>query len=239
MRSAPSLSDIFTFGGRTPATVGGLIVAIIAASLLGAFVPGLVAVGAFMPALVWSGQLWRLVTWPLFESGPAAPLNLVFAALMLFWFGRDLCHAWGPRRFLATFLGLSAASAALTCLAARFAFLSLMGGVWVGPWVAITALTVAWALIFPERQILFMLALPVSGRVLLWLTIGGTVLYAVFGQFLYYVPHFLAQIIMVGYVRGWTPRGLWQSWRIGQFERRARRRASHLKVVKKEDRWLN
>ncbi len=96
-------------------------------------------------------------------------------------------------------------------------------------------------MIFPDRQILFMLALPVSGRALLWLTIGGTVLYAIFGSLGAYVPHLTAQLLMLAYARGWSVRGLWQSLRIKGYERRARRRASHLKVVKKQDppRWMN
>jgi len=239
MRSAPSLSQVFTFGGRAPAAVGGLIVAIVAASLLGALLPGLVGAGALVPGLVWRGQLWRLATWLLFESGPGAPLNLLFGGLTLFWFGRDLCHAWGPRRFLATFVGVAVAAAAITCALARFALPVLLAGAWTGPWVPITALIVAWSMIFPERQILFMLALPVSGRALLWLTIGGTVLWAAFSGFYAFVPHLVAQLLMVGHGRGWSLRGLWQSLRIWQYERRARRRAAHLKVVKKEDRWLN
>jgi hypothetical protein len=118
---------------------------------------------------------------------------------------------------------------------------ALLQAAWTGSWPVISALIVAWAMIFPERQLLFMLALPVSGRALLWLTLGGTLLYGVFGRLEYYVPHLSAQLLMIAYARGWSLRGFWQSMRIKQYERRARRRASHLKVVKKQDppRWLN
>jgi len=240
MRSSSPLSQVLTLGGRAPAVVGGLIVAIVAASLLGAVAPGLVSAAALLPAMVWRGEAWRLVTWVLFEGGgPATPLNLILGGLTLFWFGRDLCYAWGPRRFLAAFFGVAAAAAAATCVLGRLVLPGLMIGGWSGPWVAITALIVAWSLIFPDRQILFMMTLPVSGQAMLWVTIGGTVLYAIFSGFQAYVPHLLAQLLMLGYARGWSLRGLWQSWRIKQYERRARRRSGHLKVVKKEDRWLN
>ena len=167
------------------------------------------------------------------------PLNLLFVGLTLYWLGRDLCYAWGPRRFLLTFMGIAVAASVVTCLLAM-AWQPLMRGVWTGSWPATTALVVAWAMIFPERQILFMLALPVSGRALLWLTLGGTLLYAVFGHLHAYVPHLTAQLLMIAYARGWSLRGFWQSLRIKQYERRARRRASHLKVVKKDPpRWMN
>jgi len=173
MRHARSIGDVLTFGGRVPATVGGLISATVVASLLGALGRGygLVAAAALVPELVWEGQLWRMATWVFFETDP---LSLLFGALTLYWFGRDLCFAWGPRRFVATFFGIAAAAATVTCLLARFAWPTLMGAAWTGSWPVISALIIAWAMIFPERQILFMLALPVSGRALLWLTLAAT-----------------------------------------------------------------
>lgn len=240
MRAARSIGDVLSFGGRVPPTVGGLISAVVVASLLGALAPVLVAESALVPGYVWSGQVWRLVTWIFFESGPGTPLNLLFVGLTLYWLGRDLCNAWGSRRFLLTYIGIAVAASVVTCLLATV-WPPLMRGIWTGSWPATTALVVAWAMIFPERQILLMLALPITGRTLLWITVGGTVLYAIFGRdYAYFVPHFSAQLLMIGYARGWSLRGLWQSLRIKQYERRARRRASHLKVVKKDPpTWMN
>ncbi|HUK66010.1 MAG TPA: rhomboid family intramembrane serine protease [Anaeromyxobacteraceae bacterium] len=239
MRPARSIGEVFTFGGRVPAAVGGLITAIVALSLLGALGRSLdlVEVAALVPALVFEGQLWRLFTWVVFE---AEPFSLIFGALTLFWFGRDLCFAWGPRRFLATFFGVAAATGVVTCLVGRFVLPALYGMAFVGSWPVLLAFLVAWAMIFPERQMLYMMVLPITGRALLWITLGGTLLYAAFGGVIRYIPHLAAQLIMMGYARGWSLRGFWQSWRIRQYERRARRRASHLKVVKKDPpRWLN
>src|SRR6266571_1626741 len=117
-RARSSLGDLFTFGGRVPAAVGGLITAVVVASLFGAIGRGLALVenAALVPALVWQGQLWRLVTWVFFERNP---FSLLFAALTLYWFGKDLCYAWGPRRFLATFFVVAIGAAAITCLVGR------------------------------------------------------------------------------------------------------------------------
>jgi membrane associated rhomboid family serine protease len=181
------------------------------------------------------------VTWPFFERDP---LSLLFGGLMLYWFGRDLCMAWGERRFLATFFVIAAVSAAATTLLS-LVLPPLAGGVWAGAWAVLSALIVAWAGLFPERQILLMFAIPVSGRTLLWITLGGTLLYAVFGGVYPYVPHLAAQGAMLLWLRGVSARGLFQSFKLRSLERKARRRASHLKVVNKDGDgsgrgpWLN
>jgi membrane associated rhomboid family serine protease len=239
MRPARSIGEVFTFGGRVPPAVGGLLTAIVLASLVGTLARGLGIVEevALVPALVWRGQVWRLVTWVFFHD---QALSLIFAALTLYSFGRDLCYAWGPRRFLLTFLGVSIASAVVTCLIARV-WPQVMARGYNGAWPPILGLIVAWAMIFPERQMLFWMALPMSGRTLLWVTLGGTLFFAAFTSLPAFVPELSAELVMVAYARGYSLRGFWQSLRIKSYERRARRRASHLKVVKKEDppRWLN
>ena len=241
-RSSP-LDDLLSFGGRVPPVVGGLIVALVLASILGAVSTPLAGLGAFVPAAVLGGQVWRLVTWPFFERDP---LSLLFGGLMLYWFGRDLTWAWGPRRFLTTFFVIAGLAAAVTTLLS-FVLPTLGERVWLGAWPVLSALVIAWAMLFPERQILFMFALPMSGRVLGWITLGGTLLYAVFagrGGAFQYVPHLAAQGLMALYLRGVSARGLWQTLKIRQLERKARRRASHLKVVQKDGgndrpRWMN
>ncbi|HTT70992.1 MAG TPA: rhomboid family intramembrane serine protease [Anaeromyxobacteraceae bacterium] len=239
MRPARSIGEILTFGGRVPSAVGGLIIATVALSLAGALGRelGLVAACALVPERVFEGEVWRLVSWVVFETDP---FSLIFGALTLFWFGRDLCFAWGTRRFLATFFGVAAGTGIATALVGRFLLPALYGMAFVGSWPVLLAFLVAWAMIFPERQMLYMMVLPITGRALLWITLGGTLLYAAFGGLTRYLPHLFAQLIMMGYARGWSLRGFWQSLRIRQYERRARRRASHLKVVKKDPpRWLN
>ncbi|BDG09759.1 rhomboid family intramembrane serine protease [Anaeromyxobacter paludicola] len=230
--------ELLTFGGRVPSVVGGLIAILVIASLAGALVPGLRSAAVLFPGAVWAGQLWRVVTYPFFESDP---LSLVFGAMMLYWFGRDLSYAWGPRRFLITFVSFGAAAGVVTCLVAR-----LWPAVWAHPylgiWPVADAMVVAWAMIFPERQILLYFALPVSGQALLYLTVGGTLLYSVFGGLAAFVPHLAAEAMMLVLARGYSLRGLWQTMRIRSQERRARRRARHLKVVGKESeppRWMN
>jgi hypothetical protein len=150
------------------------------------------------PSLVVAGQVWRLVTWAFFELDGQ---NLVLGALMLGFFGRDLAAVWGGARYLLVCAGLALFTGALT---------ALLGLVWgdvsraryLSIWPLTDALTVAWALLFPNRTILFMLVLPTAGRNLLYATLGITGLFAVMYGFANFAPHFLAMGVMYAYIRG-------------------------------------
>jgi hypothetical protein len=77
--------------------------------------------------------------------------------------------------------------------------------------------------------------------------VAGTVLYALFGGragFGAFLPHFSAMGIAYALSRGIFTGGLWRRAKEGMREREARRRAKHLKVVKKnggddQPRWMN
>ncbi len=228
------LSEALTFGGRVPAAVGGLVAAVLVASIAGALFPPVRDAAFFSPALVWRGEVWRLVSYPFLESDP---LSLVIGGFMLWMFGRDLAAAWGGRRLLQAFVGLAAGAAAATSLLA-LAWSRLQVVAAAGPWPVIDALVVAWALRFPDRQLFYMFVLPLNGRTLVWLTVAGTVLYAVFYGFAPYVPHLLAEGLVALWLRG--PR-----LRLPRLPRRRRRRGPFAVIHADRDpdqsppRWLN
>lgn len=180
------------------------------------------------PPAVWHGQVWRLFTWQLFELDP---INLVFACLMLYWFGRDLCVQWGTARFLAVYFGCAAVSGALTCVVGRFLWHDVWGQPFLGVWVVTDALTLAWAALYPDREIFLGFILPVSGKMLIWITVGGTILYAAFVGFSQFVPHLIAELLMLAYVS--DPRRRLMRWRLGRLEHQRR---SYLKSVARADR---
>ena len=226
------------FGGRVPASVGGIVVATVLVSLAAAVggrngVP-LSALLLLEPQAVWSGEVWRLVTWVLVET---EPVNLLFGGLVLWWFGRDLAVAWGERRFLVTYLAVPAVAGFVTTLLALL-FPGLAGARWSGFWVALNALIVAWGLAHPFRQILLFFALPVSGQALVWITVGGTVLFALFTGVAAFVPHLLAEGIAWLHVTGQGP-GRWlRKLRLPRLRRRGRFEVIH--VDRDPDRrWLN
>ena len=228
----------FDFGGRVPAAVGGLLVATVAVSLTGALgdqlgfpLRGLLVL---QPAAVWRGEVWRLVTWVLLED---SPLNLLFGGLVLYWFGRDLCEAWGERGFLVSYFAFPAVAGVLTALLS-LAVPVLDAYRLAGFWVALNALVVSWGLLHPFRQILLFFALPVSGQALVWITVGGTVLFAVFSGAAAFVPHLLAEGLAWLHASGQGP----GRWLRKLRSTRARRRGRFEVIHADHDpdrRWLN
>lgn len=239
-----ALDGSFTIlGGRVPRVVFLLLGLTLLATILAAVgyrngLPFFLRATTLSPALVWEGQLWRLVTWPFVELGGAPPgLNLFFGCLLLVFLGRDLYYAWGATRFLGHYLGIAAASGLATCLVSR-----LWSDVWASDyftmWPAVDAMIIAWATLHPGREILIFLVLPARGRTLIIATIALTLLFALLSGFTYFVPHFLAEGLMLAYLN--QPTGLRRFWQQAR-RRRSQRRASKLRVVERDEppRWLH
>jgi membrane associated rhomboid family serine protease len=232
-RENPLAGSFVVLGSRIPKVVGLLIGLTLGASIIGAvgFRNGLATVvesAALVPALVFRGQGWRLFSWVFFEMDP---LGLVFACLALFWFGRDLTQAWGPLRFLTTYLLLAGITGLVVCLLALLWPSGLLGFPHLGPWALVSGLIIAWALLHPHRDILVYFVLPLRGRNLIYATVGGTVLFALLGGITRYIPHFVAEGLALLYMR----EPFWENWllrlRYNLRTRAWRRRTSHLRPV--------
>ena len=205
-----------------PVVVGVIVIATFLISIVAAIggrsgLP-LAAWGVLLPDAVFHGQVWRLVTWQLFEL---EPFGLIFSCLLIYWFGRDLCHAWGPKKFLAVYFGFTATVGILICLIGRFLWPEVYGGLFLGTWPIATALTIAWASLYPDREILFMFVMRANGKVLIALTIGGTLLWAAFGGVVAMLPTLLSELLMllyVGQLRRW-----WLKMRLTRLEQQKKR----------------
>jgi membrane associated rhomboid family serine protease len=240
-RAGFRLPDFLTFGGRVPASIGALIVATALLSIFAWQNRALAALLALSPLDVLGGEVWRVVTWPFVQNDP---FGLIFVALMFWWLGPQLLFGWGEGRFLLRLLGITLGAGVVTTAA---------GAVWpgaatphVGAWPVMNALLVAWAMRVPDAQVNIWGVLPVTARTLAIGVFGGTVLYALFSGVGPFLPHFVAMGIAYALTRGgFSPGRLFGraqgSWR----ERAQKRRASHLKVVKKggskdePPRWMN
>jgi membrane associated rhomboid family serine protease len=233
MPPRPTFLDrrIHVLGGSLSMPVALLIGATLVTSILGAQLPDLLNAGRLSPALIKSGEVWRLVTWTFFEMDP---VGLIFGALALFWFGNDLVRLWGPGRFLATYLGLAAAAAGVTCLVA-LAWRPLMGLEFAGAWPVISALIIAWAIAFPTRDIFVYFVLPMRGRNLIYLTLGGTLLFALLSRsFAIYTPHFAAELLALVSMRRNPLSGLWAKVKFELAYRRWRHRSRNLREVPRQ-----
>jgi membrane associated rhomboid family serine protease len=176
------------------------------------------AYGLLAPRLVWEGQVWRLVTWQFFEL---EPIGLIFSVALIYWFGRDLCNAWGPRKFLAVYFGFVAIIGVLVCLIGRFLWARVGDGVYFGAWPIAEALTIAWATLYPDREILFFFVIRANGKVLIALTIGATALWAAFSGFGTMLPHFLAEGLMLIYMG--QLRRVFLKWKLSRLQNQKKR----------------
>jgi membrane associated rhomboid family serine protease len=191
------------------------------------------------PGLVLQGEVWRLVPWILVERDV---LGLIFGCLFLFFLGPDLLRVWGTRRFLTLYFGGAAVVGALTCLVGLQSF-EVRNMVHVGMWPMIEAFIIAWATLFPDRQILMYFVLPIGGRHLITLTLAGTLLFAMVGGFPQFVPHFIAEALALVYMDVFSFRRLYLQGRMAMLQRDYKKRTAHLKMVEREDekppRWMH
>jgi hypothetical protein len=117
----------------------------------------------------------------------------------------------------------------------------------IGIWPVANALIVSWAMLFPDRQVNIWGILPVTGRTLALMVVGGTFLFGLASGglrgIISFSPHLfaiaIAWLLSRGKVR--IPWGDARSWWTA---REQKRRAKHLKVVKKDGsddrpRWMN
>jgi membrane associated rhomboid family serine protease len=241
-RRSGDLQRFFTFGDRVPPSVGFILVLMLAGSILGWSDPGVQQLATLSPAAIAGGQVWRLVTWPFVQDHP---FTLIFGAMMIYWIGQQLAFVWSDRRFLLRFVGYAAfASVATTLLAMAWPAANASH---IGIWPVANALLVSWAMLFPDRQVNLWGIVPLTGKTLAWLVVGGTFLYGLAGGGVrgigVFSPHLFAIAFAWLLARG-KVRGPWRDAKQWWGERDQKRRARHLKVVKKDGsddrpRWMN
>jgi len=167
-RAPSGVSYSFGPGPITPA-VRGIIIANVAAFLL-TFLSPTVLIGTFglIPqAVLEHGHVWQLATY-LFLHSPTSITHILFNMLAVWMFGVDLERRWGARGFLTyyfvTGVGAGACTVLVTCLPFAGAQASYHA-VTIGASGAVYGLLLAWGVLFPARQILFMMLFPLSARV--------------------------------------------------------------------------
>jgi membrane associated rhomboid family serine protease len=169
MSPSPSrLGYSFGPGPMTPA-VRAIIYANVAVFLVTLFVPEVIVdTFGLRPALVIHElRVWQLVTY-LFVHSPAQLSHILFNMLAVWMFGVDLERRWGTRGFVKYYFitGVGAGvSMILVSLLPFAATRATFEAVTIGASGAVYGLLMAWGLIFPHRQILFMLIFPLPARV--------------------------------------------------------------------------
>ncbi|MEO8874983.1 MAG: rhomboid family intramembrane serine protease [Polyangiaceae bacterium] len=147
-------------------------------SILVAYVPG---GQAYFKALACSrdaiehGQIWRLFTAGLLTS-PTSMGHLIFTLIGLYFLSPELEKTWGTWRFI-RFLLISVALGFLLTIGVDI--ISGSAGpsffhppIMFGAGAAITGVAIAWSEMHKNSQVQLFFFLPMSGRILFWVTIG-------------------------------------------------------------------
>lgn len=127
-------------------------------------------------------MLWTLVTSGIVALGLG---QVIFTLIGLYFLSTDLERRWGGARFI-RFLAASVVMGNLVVLAFDLLTPKSMA-IFHPPMVfgagsAIAATAIAWSRINAHQQVRLMFFLPVSGRTLMWFTIGYCVLGLIFGS---------------------------------------------------------
>jgi membrane associated rhomboid family serine protease len=175
---------------RTVKAVLGVLVAVsVAFAIIWNWLPGgeagvrIFSLLTCNPADVVAGQIWRPFTAMLLTS-PEHVEHVLFSALGIYFAAPDLERRWGPARLI-RFMVIAGAVGFLLATAVDRLPLShavFHGRNLFGPTAAITALWVAWSRENEKLQFRFLFVLPMTGKQLLYLTVGMCVLYVVYFQ---------------------------------------------------------
>jgi membrane associated rhomboid family serine protease len=146
--------------------------------------PALWRLFACSPDAIESFRIWSLVTSGVLTA-PQSLSHVFFALLGLYFFTPQLEKSWGGGRLLRMLL-LSVVVGNLTALLAD-RLMPVQSGIFhppimFGPGAALAAVVVAWSREHPNAQVRLFLVLPVSSKILFWMTIAGCVLGLVYYQ---------------------------------------------------------
>lgn len=186
---------------------------------------GLSAAGLF------KGMIFQLVTYPLVE---AQLMSFIFSSLIVWFIGSELEQQWGSKVYL-RFLLLTIISVglifALTNLVFFFGtryYLAPLHGL-----SGITfALLIAYSLLYPERQLSFMMIFPVKARTFCWILAGIEAYMAIFNSLATSWAHLLAMGISYLIIRFQT-QPLVRKVLHAEFKKKQSKK--HLYVVKDDD----
>jgi membrane associated rhomboid family serine protease len=206
----------FGFGSPTPNVTRFLIIIIatyLVFALFGRSVIGAQIYHALMLSpreVVNSFEVWRLLTYA-FLHDVGSPMHVIFNALLLYMMGPQLEDRWGENRFLLftmTAILLGGVLVVLTYL------VGISNAVVVGFSAATVGLVVAWGLTFTTQQIFLLGIVPITGKQLVYVTVGLEILYAVSSNSFSSAAHFGGIIAGFIFTLGlYKPSRLKQIWR--------------------------
>lgn len=169
---------------------------------------------------IFSGEVWRLFTYA-FLHDLGSPMHVVFNALVFYMMGPQLEERWGEKRFLFFVVACILVGGIFVCLSFLFGFsnASVLG------FSAVTlGMIIAWGVTFSTMQIYLLGILPLTGKQLVFLTIGLEILYAVSSNSISSAAHFGGIVTGIVFTLGlYKPRRIKQMWNQARMKRNLRR----------------
>lgn len=164
-------------------TVKTIVILCVVIFLLQSLGPTIDRYLGFTPALFLRGMIWQPITY-MFLHGNL--WHLLLNMMVFTMFGVELERIWGTRFFLIYFFGCGIGSILVHLVGTIFFLPGMYIQSVVGASGAIYGLLLAYGILFPERQLLFMLIFPmkakyfvlVAGAIELYLTVtqsGGNI----------------------------------------------------------------
>ena len=151
--------------------VGNIIVFVL--QMLTSSNPGALSFLTFQLSGLLRGEIWRIITFIFFPLD-SNPFFLLLALYFYYWIGSSLEREWGTARFTIYYLSgvlLTVIGAVLASLITGRYDLTVSGATYVN-----LSMFLAFAVLFPDMQVLIMFIIPVKIK---WLAIIDGVLFAV------------------------------------------------------------
>jgi membrane associated rhomboid family serine protease len=207
-----------------------LFAAFVLAGFVTNFVPALATVMHLLPldtSAVVRGEVWRLLTYA-WVHDLSSSFHLIFNALTIAFFGRELELRFGTTRML-LFLLLSVLLGGLFVVGAGLTGLGT--GRAIGSSSFSSALWVAWGLTFRDRPFLMFFALPMKGIHAVWLALAFWLLDAVSTSPVSAAAHLGGIVAAFFFVRVLLRPNAWRLFWAGVMQRVGRKKKPRLFVV--------
>ncbi len=185
------------------------------------------------------GRVWQPLTY-IWLHLPTSPFHLVSNMFFLWMFGSTLEGWWGTKRFLIAYLIFALGGGALTLLigglSTTSALAPIMGAFWskahVGASGAVMGTTVAWGLVFADKEMHFFLLGRMKGRTFLLIIVAFELLVALSFDPTSSTSHFGGMFAALVLVKGlWRPDRWRAIGRKAQLTRKKRKIESELQVI--------
>jgi len=227
--------------GRVSLVVAGVLVVAYALQLIATRlgVPVVQVLALTPETVVERGWLWQVLTYALLHS-PGNVSHLLFNLIPLVMFGAQLEPLWGPRKYITGVVVCALGGGLLTLLVGVLTWATPLGELSPGFWMshhlgasgATTGLTVAWGVVFANREVSLLFMPPMKGRTFVWIVLAIELLSALSFSEVSSTAHFGGMAAGALFASGlWRPTGIGDALRRRRLKRQRAKLERELRVI--------